>query len=66
MMTDLLSNPGAVEWWQVRGDWFSDDFRAMVDASTLDSPGTFVDDYATRLGVTWDNQAEPSAEPQRQ
>ena len=66
MMSDILSNPGAVEWWQVRSDWFSDDFREMVDASTADTPQRLATDYATRLGVTWREEPEMGGEPQAQ
>ena len=63
MMSDILSNPGAVEWWHVRSDWFSDEFRQMVDESTAESPHRLASDYASRIGVTWADQSEASDEP---
>jgi hypothetical protein len=62
MMTDILKNPGASEWWSVRSDWFSDDFREMVTKSISGSTQRLESDYATQLGVEWERPAVPESE----
>ena len=63
MMSDILVNPGAREWWEVRGDWFSEEFREHVAAIMNRERERLEDHYSTDVRESWsgDDQAGAGA-----
>ena len=42
---NFTRTPGFQEWWQLRKDWFGEEFQAFVDATMPEATGALVDDF---------------------
>ena len=53
MMSDLLANPGAKEWWAVRAGWFTPEFNRLITPIIEGQTADLESDYGTRAGLSW-------------
>jgi hypothetical protein len=59
----FMRTPGFQEWWQLRGNWFGEEFQAFIGDSMPETTGALVDDFKrpARASDAPDVAPDPSA-----
>ena len=59
----FMRTPGFQQWWQLRADWFGEEFRAFVDERMPEATGALVDDFKRTIGTGDRPSVAPKATP---